>query len=441
MHLAKRILKSPAYLLLLAAVFHISLTTTVLIAGKTHVLPNTIDTNGTAVSITPDGTGFLKDAIALADYLRQGDVRAWINQPYSFHAKLYAVSFAVFGQLFGGQNVLTAEPLNLLYYLLMLWLVYKLTDQIFNARAGFFAAFIVGVWPSLVLHTTQMVKESLFICEMLALILILTKLIQRTYSDRKWLRDVACGGLFSILLWKTRSDLAIIVLSAIVLAGFLILVPHVLEKRILVPNAIGITLILTIGLVGMTSLPVYRIADHPERGFRHPSQQGHELKLWQLPQRIGELRDGYIKEYRQSGSNVGTNVRITNFIDLVSSLPRAIATGLFAPFPWMWFENGTLVGPIARRISGFETVFMYAIEILAAFSIWRMRRSLSVWLLVLIVMLGVVSLGLVVVNVGALYRQRYFFLILLIVLAAGQIAHWFPAKRLSEHNLPPNKIS
>ncbi|PYS71851.1 MAG: hypothetical protein DMF69_09185 [Acidobacteria bacterium] len=285
---------------------------------------------------------------------------------------------------------------------------------------------MVGVWPSLLLHTTQMVKESLFICEMLVLILILNKLIQQTYLDRRWLREVAWGGLFSILLWKTRSDLAIIVLCAIVFSGILLLIRLLLEKKILLPNAIGITLILTITLVGMSSLRVYRIADHPERGFKHPSHQQHELKWWQLPQRVGELRDGFIKEYRQSGSNVGTDVRITNIFDLVLYLPRAIATGFFAPFPWMWFENGTMVGPIARRISGLETVSMYVIEILAAFSVWRMRRSLPVWLLVSIAILGIVSLGLVVVNVGALYRQRYFFLILLVVLAAGQIAHWLP---------------
>jgi len=428
MHLAQRILKSPAYLLLAAAVFHLLLTTSLLIAGKKQLLPNTFDINGTAVSITPDGTLFRKDAIVLADYLRQGDLSGWINQPYAFFVKIYSVSFAVCGELFGGQNILTAEPLNLLYYLSMLYLVYKLTAQILNSRAGLVAAVIVGVWPSMLLHTTQLVKDPLFICEMLALVLILTRFIQRTYTDRKWLLDVACGGLLGILLWKTRSDMAIIVLSTIVLAGFLILVRLVLEKKILVPNAMGITLILAITLAGMTFLRVYRIENHPERGFKYQSNRVGEFKWWQLPQRVGELCDGFIIEYRLSGSNVGTDVRITNPTDLVLYLPRALAIGLFAPFPSMWFESGTLVGPMARRISGIEMVFTYAIEILAAFSVWRMRRSLPVWLLVSIVMLGVVSLGLVVVNVGALYRQRYFFLILLIVLAAGQLAHWFPGK-------------
>jgi hypothetical protein len=46
-------------------------------------------------------------------------------------------------------------------------------------------------------------------------------------------------------------------------------------------------------------------------------------------------------------------------------------------------------------------------------------------------MMGIVALGVVVVNVGALYRLRYIFLILMIVLAAGgtaQLLDWYGRK-------------
>jgi hypothetical protein len=42
--------------------------------------------------------------------------------------------------------------------------------------------------------------------------------------------------------------------------------------------------------------------------------------------------------------------------------------------------------------------------------------------------MGIMALGLVVVNVGALYRLRYFFLILMIILAAAgaaQALDWY----------------
>jgi predicted lipid-binding transport protein (Tim44 family) len=52
-------------------------------------------------------------------------------------------------------------------------------------------------------------------------------------------------------------------------------------------------------------------------------------------------------------------------------------------------------------------------------------------LLGLIAALGILSLGLVVVNIGALYRLRYAFLILLIIMAAGGVT-----QILERFNLP-----
>jgi hypothetical protein len=93
----------------------------------------------------------------------------------------------------------------------------------------------------------------------------------------------------------------------------------------------------------------------------------------------------------------------------------------------MWFEPGQSVGTAGRTLSGFETLFMYAVEALALLGVWRGRRQLSVWMLCAIAATGTIVLGLVVTNVGALYRLRYTFFILLIILAGGatvQILDW-----------------
>jgi hypothetical protein len=65
---------------------------------------------------------------------------------------------------------------------------------------------------------------------------------------------------------------------------------------------------------------------------------------------------------------------------------------------------------------------MYAVEALAIIGLWRGRRRLPVWLLSAVAAMGMTALGLVVVNVGALYRLRYVFVVLLIVVAAGATA-------------------
>jgi hypothetical protein len=67
---------------------------------------------------------------------------------------------------------------------------------------------------------------------------------------------------------------------------------------------------------------------------------------------------------------------------------------------------------------------MYLLYIAVGFCVWRERRNLKVWLLFLVAAVGMVALGLVVVNAGALFRIRYVFWMLLIVLAAEEIRHF-----------------
>ena len=92
--------------------------------------------------------------------------------------------------------------------------------------------------------------------------------------------------------------------------------------------------------------------------------------------------------------------------------------GYFAPFPKMWLTMGNQVGRSGRILSGVETLALYLIEALALVGLWSGRRVVGVWFLWLVSAMGLISLALVVVNVGALSRLRYVFAILLIILAS-----------------------
>src|SRR6266403_4073352 len=97
----------------------------------------------------------------------------------------------------------------------------------------------------------------------------------------------------------------------------------------------------------------------------------------------------------------------------------------------MWFDVGKQVGGSGRRLSGFETLVSYMIEFLALFGLWRARGDLSAWFLFLVITLGAVALGLVVGNVGALYRLRYPFWALLIIFGAGGVDYLFRRKAMA----------
>ena len=61
----------------------------------------------------------------------------------------------------------------------------------------------------------------------------------------------------------------------------------------------------------------------------------------------------------------------------------------------------------------------YVIESMALFGLWSQRKNLSAWLLLVVIGLGALALGLVVNNMGAMYRLRYPFWVLMVILGAN----------------------
>jgi hypothetical protein len=119
----------------------------------------------------------------------------------------------------------------------------------------------------------------------------------------------------------------------------------------------------------------------------------------------------------QAGSNVDGHVSFQRPIDILRYVPRAVVIGLAAPFPTMWFSSGRTTGRLGRWIAGAETGLMYVGLLLAAFGVWKERRNPAVWLISFFIFSGITLLGLVVINIGALYRHRYIFWFLLIIFA------------------------
>jgi 4-amino-4-deoxy-L-arabinose transferase-like glycosyltransferase len=433
----------PIDLLIVAAVLHVAMTVTIFMVGRKALLPSTFDTNGTAVSFAEDGVGHRDDAETLTKLLRSGEFLVWFNSSYPFHVKLYSLCFVVFGSTLG-INIVGAEPVNLFCYLGILIFVYKLGEETLDSHSGVVAAAVVGLWPSLLLHTTQLLKDPIFILGMLALIFVLMRLLTDSLSWRKALLIGASGGSLVTLLWKTRSDLGPVLVAAAILGAVALILRQFQLKRVLASSLAGMGLLLALTAVSVLWLPVYRDADNPRHYLRQettaidngaPGVAG----WWQVGKQVGVLRQRFVTKYPNSSSNIDSSVKLMNTMDLIRFLPRAAAIGLWAPFPKMWFERGDSVGSKGRMLSGLETLLMYVIEVLAVVGLWRGRRKLSVWLLFSIAMMGTIALGLVVVNVGTLYRLRYVFLIMLIILAAGGISdtvNWF-MKRQS----PRQKVS
>jgi hypothetical protein len=412
--------------LVLAAALHIAVTGIALMVGRFELMPSQFDLNGLA-SFAGDGFMYQSEVIELSSVLKQQGLVAWATWPTQLHVRLYSLPVVMLG---GGNNlnILRIEPLNLLYYLAILALVFKLGEVVFNYRTGRLAAATVALWPSFLLHTTQLLRDPLLVAAVLTLVLSLTLSLKQNYS---WWRGALIGvaGSAAIVLIRiVRLPMWDMLWLIVVGAILLLLVRSVHQRRFAYGNiAFAIMILAT-----MITTPHFQDAFHNQQVVKSPRIiVPEEIQKLSPEEQMAARRHAFKLRLDSSGeatpseagSDIDREVEFNGPTDIIRHIPRAMVLGFLAPFPNMWFAAGKQVGSRGRLLAGFETLVSYMIECLALFGLWRERRNLAAWFIFLVVTLGALGLGLVVANIGALYRLRYPFWALLIVCGASGATH------------------
>jgi 4-amino-4-deoxy-L-arabinose transferase-like glycosyltransferase len=431
-----------------AAIIHLVLAVGLFWAGRTQVAPSLIDRDGIISSFAFDSYEYQRGAAHLGEVLKQSGVREWASEREPLHAKLISLEFALLGPLFG-DSVLSAEPLNLLSYLAIVALVFLLGREVGGRRVGLFSAGAVALWPTFLLHTLQLLKDPFFIAGVLALILCVATWLTRTYSRRAAVGVGALMSLIIILLLLIRLNFGIAFLALVLLGLVLLIIRQLRERRLLFWN-MACPLVFLLGAFVLIPFAT----THRSQKFKHyPSDQIGQPKAVanaggrmatvisyrprvsrpgqsasrpfvgpllaatdRAAQRVSNARTKFAAFYPDAGSGIDRDVEFRTSRDLILYLPRAFVIGWWAPFPNTWIAAGRRVGSAGKLVSGVETLIIYVCQLLALLAILCEPRSLASWLLLSLITLGVTALGLVVPNVGALYRFRYTFWILLIIL-------------------------
>ena len=400
-----------------------ALTTIVFLIGHFQLLPGLFDQNGIGLTFAIDGATYRRLASEMATHWQTYGISPWLDIKSPLHCRLYSISFATVGRIVG-HNILAAEPLNLVYYLATLTTVYLLGREIFNERTGLLAAAIVGLWPTFLMHSTQLIRDPLAVSCLLGLMLVLTLLLTRRLAWRQALALGVAGAALVTLFWLARGNMWNAVVVAVAIA-LVLLVFRMLRERTFMP---GNAIVLLFVVVAMLFVPS-RLESTTLGGYRPPvtplaipsdTQFAPREGVWtRVINQISDRRSGF-RFYTAQESNISSDVQFTNGGDIVRFMPRAAVIGFLAPFPRMWFESGSY-GAAGRFVSGAETFVMYFLYVAAGICLWRERRRLAMWLISLTATAGLIGLGLVVVNAGALFRIRYVFWIMLIVIAAQGI--------------------
>jgi hypothetical protein len=300
------------------------------------------------------------------------------------------------------------------------------------------AAIIVGVWPTLLLHTTQILKDGLFVALVLGLAYVGTCLVTRSLTWQRGLGTGLLGSGLVILLWLLKANQSPLILMLTSLFLFFQGLRFI-QLRMVIPGNLAAGILLVMIALGAPALgprlfsPYRNPNPHPalivdSHGVTRkndppgpvtaplpvPAPSRNSPLFTRIREEISFAR--YLFSiYPGAGSNIDEDVRLESWGDVIRYLPRAAEIGLLAPFPRMWLASGGMVGRWGRLLSGLETVVMYVMIGFVIWSVWQRRERLAICLLATAAAVSVTLLGLVTPNVGALYRLRYPFWILLLI--------------------------
>lgn len=432
-------------LLLAAAVFHVVLVLTISLIGRTRIAPQTFDESGIGISFAVDSAAYRYETEKMARIIQEGRFRDWWNHVPRYravsHLRPYSITFALLGRFFG-YGILAAEPVNLFYYLSILTLTFAIGATVFDRNVGRYAAAAVGLWPSLLLYTTQMLRDPLAIAATLLLVFGLTLCIKRALSITQAgvVAAIACSALF--ILWLGRADSWELVWLLLLLGAVFCGLSQLKNRRLGTGKILATLAILMFAFWLPRALPAFRITELAEQDAQIRSvaagstvaivqeKASQSSAPWEkLFRDLGYLRHRFIERYPDAGSNVDAGVELRNPGDVLRYLPRAVEIGFLAPFPNMWLARGAQVGNSGRLLVGAEMLALYLIIVLVVITLIHLWDSLMVWFLFAAVTSGCVALAYVVINISSLYRMRYPFFILLIILG---MKGWFIAReRLS----------
>jgi hypothetical protein len=169
-------------------------------------------------------------------------------------------------------------------------------------------------------------------------------------------------------------------------------------------------------------LPSSAPVSQPEAAW-YPSKwlpQFLESKLYSL----SVTRDGFLTSSPEAKSNIDIQTQFQRAGDIIAYLPRATQVALLAPFPNLWFGQGTMqTTTMMRRVSALEMTGVYLALLFLPYAIWHWRQRLEIWAILLFCISLLLVFTLAVPNLGTLYRMRYCFLMTLVALGvAGFLA-------------------
>ena len=412
--------------------FHITFSILLSIIARSSFLSSLHNGQG-LWNFTLDSFAYHDEAVRLLELFRGGDYAGWWQSSPWWHVKWIGLSYAVLTP-----DPLSYAPINGLTWAVSVACIFMTVRQIFPDRRKLATAcaLMFGLWPSYLLHTSQLLKDPLYIMGMSMMFWGCVNLL----SGQRTIISVFLIVFGVLIAYLNRTYM----LEPLIFLSLLAAIFGIWQARGgWVQAVLAVLLIVGLGVYGYTQRPEIQIQSlsevhgydnrlsQPQEEILSRSQDSSSSPLIRLVNRgvikIAYFRERYIRKYPNAGTNIDTDVHFYSLADILAYVPRASIIGFLAPFPSHWIGVARTAGRASRILAGLEMMVWYIL--LPGFVYFLFSETVAphirIWMLVYTLTLVVLT-SLVVTNIGALYRLRYvYFLPILIGGLEGWARLWF----------------
>jgi hypothetical protein len=389
---------------------------------------------------------------------RAFEFRPTENSPVGIASAIYALTWPKPWTLIPLNAALHASGAALLFYLLRTFVA--------DWRWAAIGTSPFLVYPSALIWVSQIHKDGFFIAGYLSLFAAWASLAREAPGDREgrrlaWAVVLVAAGV--TLIWVARPDHVVVSQVATGVALTVLAITAAIRlrrgrsKQGWAAAAIALLLMAMVGsswfapsrlarldqrdlppdpMVAATGAPIVDAWSPPPVPDMAPPERGVGAIPWyrtewlplpvdRLAHRIALVRERYLVFFLDSRTNIDVDVGFYRATDLVRYLPRALQVALLAPFPTQWGQPGSLTWTTAtRRLVAVEMLGVYAALLALLAVVWRWRRRATLWIVLLPCVTALIPYALIIPNLGALYRFRYGFLMVLVGLGVAGGVDW-----------------
>ena len=395
------------------------------------IIPNVPSLQGVGKLLPNDAVYFDAEAWALAEDINANGWSRW----QLFISPTAPGNVAILGALYAlfGHDSTLIIPINASMHALGGVLIFLLSAELATKKTvGVYAGLIAGllfiIFPSALMWYGQLHKDGYSIAGTLLILLMWVKVIKRPENIRSWMR-IAIGSFIGIGLVLMVRPYSLTLFFFVGLGAMLVTIVFGVcqyKSQDIIKQSTYYIVFLAVLLSGivMTKSVTSQI-NLNKTVVTHVTQIGNGATWqWQNSQWLPEEIEKYIsaaakKRVDLVAYGLSVNARSTidgdvtpkNIAEVIMYLPRAFQIASMAPFPNQWFSRSSLM----RLIAAGEMI-VYYLCIIGFIFLLRFERKPAVWLVIYFATAFLVILGFTIANMGTLFRLRYAYLLVMLML-------------------------